>query len=147
MSPRSVGRTVLARAWMPLVAAIALGVASVSMWKVHQMSAPEPVITVNPPQAPPEFTPKTLTYEVFGTPGEGGMLSYVDIDGHPHQENVTTLPWSHTETTTLTVVSGSISVQVRGGQVGCRIRVNDVVRDQMSDDHADANVMCRVKSA
>ncbi|MDM2593109.1 MmpS family transport accessory protein, partial [Mycobacteroides abscessus] len=70
---------------MPLVAAIALGVASVSMWKVHQMSAPEPVITVNQPQAPPEFTPKTLTYEVFGAPGEGGMLSYVDIDGHPHQ--------------------------------------------------------------
>lgn len=54
---------------MPLVAAIALGVASVSMWKVHQMSAPEPVITVNQPQAPPEFTPKTLTYEVFGAPG------------------------------------------------------------------------------
>lgn len=75
------------------------------------------------------------------------MLSYVDIDGHPHQVDVTTLPWSHTETTTLTVVSGSISVQVRGGQVGCRIRVNDVVRDEMSDDHADANVMCRVKSA
>lgn len=69
MSPRSVGRTALARAWMPLVAAIALGVASVSMWKVHQMSAPEPVITVNQPQAPPEFTPKTLTYEVFGAPG------------------------------------------------------------------------------
>ncbi|ETZ92653.1 conserved membrane family protein [Mycobacteroides abscessus MAB_030201_1061] len=52
-----------------MVAAIALGVASVSMWKVHQMSAPEPVITVNQPQAPPEFTPKTLTYEVFGAPG------------------------------------------------------------------------------
>ncbi|TDZ96759.1 putative membrane protein mmpS4 [Mycobacteroides salmoniphilum] len=147
MSPRSVGRTVLARAWMPLVAVIALGVAGGSMLKVHELSAPGPVLTVNPPQAPPEFTPKTLTYEVFGAVGNGGMLSYVDIDGHPHQVDVTTLPWSHTETTTLTVVSGSISVQVRGGQVGCRIRVNDVVRDEMSDDHADANVMCRVKSA
>ncbi|MUM19353.1 MULTISPECIES: MmpS family transport accessory protein [unclassified Mycobacteroides] len=132
---------------MPLVAVIALSVAAGSMWKVHQFSAPGPVITVNPPQAPPEFTPKTLTYEVFGSVGNGGMLSYVDISGHPHQEDVTTLPWSHTETTTLTVVSGSISVQVRGGQVGCRIRVNDVVRDEQSDDHADANVMCRVKSA
>ncbi len=147
MSPRSVGMTVLARAWMPVVAVIALGVAGGSMWKVHEMSAPGPVLTVNPPQAPPEFTPKTLTYEIFGSVGNGGMLSYVDIDGHPHQVDLTTLPWSHTETTTLTVVSGSISAQVHGGQIGCRMRVNGVIRDEQSDDHPDANVMCRVKSA
>ncbi|SII79180.1 Putative membrane protein, MmpS family [Mycobacteroides abscessus subsp. abscessus] len=46
----------------------------------------------------------------------------------------------------LTVVSGSISVQVRGGEVGCRILVNDVVRDEKFDDHHDADVTCRVKS-
>ena len=68
------------------------------------------------------------------------MLVYVDIDGHPHRVDLTTLPWSHTETTTLTVVSGSISAQVRGGQVGCRILVNGVVRDEHSDTHQDAHV-------
>jgi hypothetical protein len=56
------------------------------------------------------------------------MLSYIDIDGHPHKVDLTSLPWSHTETTTLTVVSGSISAQVHGGQVGCRMLVNGVVR-------------------
>lgn len=147
MSPRPVGRTVLARVWMPLVAVVALTVGAVGMWKVHQFSAPKPVPTVNGPAAPEQTTPKQLTYEVFGSPGDGGMLVYVDIDGHPHQVDITALPWSHTETTTLTVVSGSISAQVHGGQVGCRMLVNGVVRDEQSDTHGDAHVMCRVKSA
>ena len=76
------------------------------------------------------------------------MLVWADVDGHPHRVNLTTLPWSHTETTTLTVVSGSMSAQVRGGgQVGCRILVNGVVRDEQSDTHQDAHVFCIVKSA
>lgn len=137
----------MARAWMPLVAVVALGAGAVGMWKVHQFSAPPPVITVNGPAAPEQSTPKELTYELFGSVGDGGMLVYLDIDGHPHQVDLTTLPWSHTETTTLTVVSGSISAQVHGGQLGCRMLVNGVVRDQQSDTHEDAHVMCRVKSA
>ena len=132
---------------MPLVALFVVSVGVVCMWKVHQFSAPPPVITVNGPQAPEESTIKRLTYEVFGSVGEGGMLVYVDVDGHPHRVDLTTLPWSHIETTTLTVVSGSLSAQVHGGQIGCRIRVNDVIRDEHSTNHQDADVTCRVKSA
>ena len=137
----------MARVWMPLVAVVALAAGAVGMWKVHQFSAPPPVITVNGPAAPPEFNLKRLTFELSGSVGQGGMLVYVDIDGHPHQVDFTTLPWSHTETTTLTVVSGSISAQVHGGQVGCRLLVNGVVRAAQSDDHQDAHVFCIVKSA
>ena len=147
VTPRSVGRRVLARTWMPLVAVVAIGLGLLGMWKVHQFSAPEPVITVNGPQAPEEFNPKRLTYEVFGSAGEGGTLVYIDIDGHPHKVEVTALPWSHTETTTLTVISGSVSVHVHGGQVGCRMLVDDVVRDEHWTRHQDADVECRVKSA
>ncbi len=132
---------------MPLVAVVALTLGAVGMWKVHQFSAPPPVITVNGPAAPEQSTPKYLTYEVFGSIGGSGMLVYLDIDGHPHQVDLTALPWSHTETTTLTVVSGSVSAQVHGGHVGCRMLVNGVVRDEQSDTHGDAHVMCRVKSA
>ncbi|WP_082951152.1 MmpS family transport accessory protein [Mycobacterium mantenii] len=146
MSPRSVGRTVLARAWMPLVAVVAVGVGAVAMWKVHQFSEPPPVVTVNEPAAPPEFSIKRIDYEVFGS-GQGGTLVWVDYNGHPHTVNLTALPWSHTESTTLTVVSGSISAQVHGGSVGCRLRVNGVVRAEQSDTHQDAHVFCLVKSA
>jgi hypothetical protein len=117
------------------------------MYKAHEMSNPGPVLAVNPPQAPPEFTPKKLTYEVTGSVGDGGILVYVDVDGHPHKVELDSLPWSHEETTVLTVVSGSISVQVHGDQVGCRILVDDIVRDEQSDTHPNADVTCRVKSA
>ncbi|ETB13797.1 MmpS family transport accessory protein [Mycobacterium avium] len=147
MSPRSTGRAVLARIWMPLVAVVAVGVGLLCMYKVHQFSEPGPVITVNGPQAPEQFNLKRITYEVFGSVGQGGKLVYVDIDGHPHQVDITTLPWTHTESTTLSVASGSISVHVHGGQVGCRMLVNDVVRDEQSGNHQDADVQCRVKSA
>jgi Mycobacterium membrane protein len=147
VSQRPSGRKILARAWLPLVIVVALALGGLSMWKVHQSSAPGPVLAVNPPQAPEEFTPKRLTYELFGDVGSGGLLDYIDIDGHPHEVQLTDLPWSHTETTTLTVVSGSISAQVHGGQVGCRMLVNDVVRDEQSATRQDADVTCRVKSA
>jgi hypothetical protein len=111
------------------------------------MSEPGPVPTVNVAQAPEQFTPKVLSYELFGSVGSGGILSYVDVSGHPHRVDLTELPWTHTETTTLTVVSGSISAQVDGGEVGCRMLVNGVVRDEQSATHADADVTCRVKSA
>jgi hypothetical protein len=147
VSPRSVGRTVLARVWMPLVTVVALALGAVAMVKVHQFSAPPPVTTVDEPAAPPEFSIKRLTYELSGSVGQGGMLVWVDIDGHPHQVDLTALPWSHTEETTLTVVSGSISAQVHGGQVGCRLLVNGVVRAEQSDTNQDAHVFCLVKSA
>ena len=147
MSHRSPARTLLSKIWLPLVAVVAVALGALCMWKVHQASAPGPVLTVNGPQAPEEFVPKQLTYELFGSLGDGGMLSYIDIDGHPHKVDLTSLPWSHTETTTLTVVSGSISAQVHGGQVGCRMLVNGVVRDEQSATRQDADVTCRVKSA
>ncbi|MFL0178532.1 MULTISPECIES: MmpS family transport accessory protein [unclassified Mycobacterium] len=147
MSPRSPRRSMLARTWMPLVAVIALSLGGLSMWKVHQLSAPGPVLTVNPPQAPEQFNPKKLTYEVFGSAGDGALLSYLDINSHPHTVELDALPWTHVETTMLTVVSGSISVQVRGDFVGCRILVDDVIRDEHTNTHANADITCRVKSA
>jgi hypothetical protein len=147
VSQRSTGRAFLQRGWPALVTVIALGFGAVCMWKVHQLSEPRPVITVNGPQAPDEFNPKRLTYEVSGSVGSGGMLVYVDIDGHPHKVDIKALPWSHTETTVLTVVSGSISAHVHGGQAVCRMLVDGVVRGQQLTTHADADVQCRVKSA
>lgn len=149
MGQRVNGRAVfLARTWLPLVVVIALAVGALCMWKVRQSSAPGPVLAVSPPQAPPEeFTPKRLTYELSGDLGSSGMLDYIDIDGHPHEVDLTELPWTHTETTTLTVVSGSISAHVHGSHIECRMLVNDIVRDQQSADRDDADVTCRVKSA
>lgn len=138
---------------MPLVAVIAIGVGLLCMYKVHQFSEPPPVTTVNGPQAPEEFNVKRLTYKVSGPAGTSGTLVYTDVDGHPHKVDftLTSLPWSHDETTTLTVVSGSISVHVHGGPVSCQMLVDGVLGNdpaaEQHGDHEDADVVCRVKSA
>jgi len=155
VSPRPSARSVLARIWMPLVAVIAVSVGLVCMYKVHQFSEPEPVITVNGPQAPEEFNIKRLTYQVFGPAGKTAKIVYVDIDGHPHPVDVTFTkePWTHDETTTLTVASGALSVHVHGGPLRCRMLVNGMLPPpesgvpEASDNHPDADVECRVKSA
>jgi hypothetical protein len=153
---------------MPLVAVIAVSVGLLCMYKVHQFSEPEPVITVNGPQAPENFDQKKLTYEVFGGPlGKAAKIVYVDIEGVPHTVDITTWPhmctekpsgptvpcWTHDETTTLTVASGAISVHVHGGPLHCRMLVNGMLPPpesgvpEASDNHPDADVECRVKSA
>jgi Mycobacterium membrane protein len=141
---------------MPLVTVIAVSVGLVGMDKVHQFSEPEPVITVNGPQAPENFNTKKLTYEVYGPVGKTAKIVYVDIVGHPNPVDVTftTEPWIHYDFTKLTVASGSISVHVHGGPLRCRMLVNDVLpppesgTPENSDyDHPDADVECRVKSA
>lgn len=147
MTEETSRKPLLARVWIPLLAIIAIGAGVTGMWNVHKMSAPGPVMAVNPPQAPEPFNPKKLTYEVFGSAGDGVLLSYIDISGHPHTVRVDSLPWTHDESTMLTVVSGSISVHVGGDFVGCRILVNDVIRDERTDTRANADTTCRVKSA
>jgi hypothetical protein len=77
------GRTALQRGWLPMVTVLALTAGALGVWKVHQSSQPGPVPKVPSAQAPEQFTPKQLTYELFGAAGEGGILSYVDINGHP----------------------------------------------------------------
>ena len=136
---------------MPLVAVIALALGAVIMWKVHEFSAPPPVTTVLGPQAVPEFSPKQVAYELSGSIGQGALLVWADVDGHPHRVNLTALPWSHEETSTLTVVSASISAQVHGSDnLRCRILVNGVVGDEQPknpEPRQDAHVFCLVKSA
>ena len=46
VSPRSVGRECLARGLDAVAAVVALALGGVCMWKVHEFSAPGPVITV-----------------------------------------------------------------------------------------------------
>jgi hypothetical protein len=75
------------------------------------------------------------------------MFVYMDFDGHPHRVELTTWPWPHTETTTLTVVSGSVSAQVHGDEIGGPMLVNGVVRAGESATHQDAHVLCIVESA
>ncbi|MDT5138465.1 MAG: hypothetical protein QOD58_2727 [Mycobacterium sp.] len=93
-----------------------------------------------------QFNPKIVVYDVFGPAGTSATIDYFDADANTHEVN-TALPWSTTISTTLPAVSANIMAQGDGDQIGCRVTVDGVVRDQKSTDGLNAQTFCLVKSA
>jgi hypothetical protein len=94
-----------------------------------------------------QFNPKILVYEVFGPAGSTAKIDYLDADANTHEIDAAPLPWSITISTTLPSVSGNIMAQGDSDQIGCRITVDGVVRDEKSRDGHNAQTFCLVKSA
>jgi hypothetical protein len=94
-----------------------------------------------------QFNPKVVTYEVFGPAGTTASINYWDAEANTHQVNAAPLPWSYTISTTLPSVSANIMAQGDGDQIGCRITVDGVVREEKRADGVNAQTYCLVKSA
>ena len=94
-----------------------------------------------------KFIPKHVTFELSGDIGGGGQATYLDVDAQPHDVDLTSLPWSFTETTFLTTVSATIVARVKGDQLTCRILVDGVLRKEVSLANPGATVTCVVLSA
>jgi len=93
------------------------------------------------------FNPKHVVYEVYGPPGAVANINYLDINAQPRKASNVPLPWTLSVTTTLPSVSVNVVAQSDGDQIGCRIVVNDVVKDERSSTGVNAQTFCIVKSA
>jgi hypothetical protein len=93
------------------------------------------------------FNPKHVVYEVYGPPGTMANINYLDINAQPRQASNVPLPWTLSVITTLPSVSVNVVAQGDSDQIGCRIIVNDVVKDERSADGVRAQTFCIVKSA
>ncbi len=93
------------------------------------------------------FNPKHVVYEVYGPPGSVANINYLDITAQPRKASNVPLPWTLSVTTTLPSVSVNVIAQSDGDQIGCRITVNDVVKDERSVNGVNAETYCIVKSA
>ena len=91
-----------------------------------------------------QFNPKIMVYDVYGS--GNAQISYFDPDAFVHFVTVL-LPWSVTPSTTLPTVNGSLMAQSDGEQIGCRVTVNGVVREEKSAHGIDTQTYCLVKSA
>ena len=94
-----------------------------------------------------QINPKNVTYEVFGDLGNGGKVTYADLNSQPIEVTLASLPWSVSETTMASSASLSLVAQVDGDSVGCRILVDGQVRDEHSVSHEGAAVACTVTAA
>jgi hypothetical protein len=61
--------------------------------------------------------------------------------------NFTTLPWTLTIMATVPAVIASVVAQGDSDDIGCRITVNDKVKDQRSSAGHHAQTSCLVKAA
>ena len=135
------------RAWIPLVLVVVLAVSGLIVMRLHKIFASEDLNAGSGANIKiVQFNPKILVYDVFGSPGSTAMIDYFDADANTHEVNVP-LPWSITISTTLPAVSGNIMAQGDGDEIGCRITVDGVVRDERSRNGVNAQTFCLVKSA
>jgi hypothetical protein len=136
------------RAWIPLVLIVVLSISALGVTRLHKIFGSQDLnagagggIEIV------QFNPKVVLYEISGPPGTTANINYWDADANTHQVNGAPLPWQTTISTTLPAVSANIMAQADGDQIGCRITVDGVVREQQHSDGHNAQTFCLVKSA
>lgn len=136
------------RAWIPLLLIVVLGVSGLVVSRLHAIFGSQDLnANANAGIEIVQFNPKVVTYEIFGPPGATANINYWDADANTHQVNRAPLPWSYTVSTTLPSVSANIMAQSDANQIGCRITVDGVVREQKNVEGVNAQTFCLVKSA
>lgn len=140
---------IVSKLWLPAVILVVVAIVSYGVDTVRHMSEAitNPPAKSSIPATVVQINPKNVTYEVFGTLGGGGKVTYADLDSQPIEVTLASLPWSHSETTMASSATLSLVAQVDGDSVGCRIIVDGEVRDEHSITHEGAAVACTVTAA
>jgi hypothetical protein len=137
----------LKRAWIPLLLIVVLAISGLVVSRLHKMFASQDLNAgAGAGIEIVQFNPKVLVYDVWGPPGSSAQIGYFDPDANVHVVNVP-LPWSTTLSTTLPTVSASLMARADGNEIGCRVTVNGVVREEKTASGIDAQTYCLVKSA
>ncbi|RDH79664.1 transport acessory protein MmpS [Mycolicibacterium moriokaense] len=137
----------LKRVWIPVVLIVVLAVSGLVVSRLHKMFASED-LNANAGKGIEivQFNPKVLVYDVYGPPGTTAQISYFDPDAKVHVINAP-VPWSITLSTTLPTVSANLMAQSDSDEIGCRVTVNGVVREENTANGVNAQTFCLVKSA
>jgi hypothetical protein len=143
----SIGR-LLGRRWMVLVAVVVIAVASFAVYRLHGIFASQDV-TSTPSGSGNDivpFNPKHVVIEVFGPPGTVATITYMDVNAQPQRADAVTLPWAYDTTTTQPAVAVNVTAQGDSDSIGCRIKIDDAVKDERSVNAVNALTYCLDKS-
>jgi hypothetical protein len=139
--------SVLKKVWIPLVLVVVFAISGLVVSRLHGKFASEDLnANAGAGIEIVQFNPKVMVYDVYGPPGTTAQISYFDPDANVHLVNVP-LPWSVTLSTTLPTVSANLMARSDGDEIGCRVTVNGVVREEKSANGVNAQTYCLVKSA
>jgi Mycobacterium membrane protein len=143
----SIGRR-LSRRWMLVVAVVVVAVAGLAVYRLHGIFASHDVVST-PSGAGNDivpFNPKHVVLEVFGPPGTVATITYLDVNAQPQRADAVTLPWAYDTTTTQPAVFVNVQAQGNSDSIGCRIKIDDVVKDERTVNTLNAFTYCLDKS-
>ena len=141
---------IVKRAWIPLLIVVVIALGGVVVYRMHGLFGSDNETTrtgAGLAQDAEPFNPKVVTYQITGPEGAVATINYLDLDSTPQRVDDARLPWSITLKTTKPSASATIIAQGDGDQIGCRVTVDDEVRDERSSTGINAQVSCLVKSA
>ncbi|QLL07021.1 MmpS family transport accessory protein [Mycobacterium vicinigordonae] len=143
----SLGRR-LSRRWLLVVAIAVLAVAGFTVYRLHGIFASQDVTSTprgNGDDVTP-FNPKHVVIEVFGPPDTQATITYLDVNAQPQRADAATLPWSYDTTTTQPAVFVTVSAQGNRDWIGCRIEIDNEVKDERTVNILHAFTYCLDKS-
>jgi hypothetical protein len=136
------------RWWMLLIAVAVVAVAGFAVYRLHgafgsnhKTSTASALSNEIVP-----FNPKHVVLEVFGPPGTVATINYLDINAQPQRVDDVTLPWTYDTTTTQPAVFVNVVAQGNSDSLGCRITIDDVVKDERQVNTMNAYAYCLDKS-
>ncbi|NTY62790.1 MmpS family transport accessory protein [Mycolicibacterium sphagni] len=133
---------------MLLVAVAVVAVAGFAVFRLHGIFGSHDV-TATPSGSANDivpFNPKRVVMEVFGPPGTVATITYTDVNAQPQRADSVSLPWSYDTTTTQPAVFVNVAAQGDSDSLGCRIKIDDVVKDERSVNTLNAFTYCLDKS-
>ena len=92
------------------------------------------------------FNPKHVVMEVFGPPGTVATITYLDVNAQPQRADDVTLPWAYDTTTTQPAVFVNVQAQGDSDSIGCRIKIDEAVKDERTVNTLNAFTSCLDKS-
>ncbi len=133
---------------MLVVAVAVFAVAGLAVYRLHGIFASQDV-TSTPSGLDNNvvpFNPKHVVLEVFGPPGTVATITYLDVDAQPQLAEGVTLPWVYDKTTTTPAVAVNVSAQGNSDSIGCRITIDDQVKNERTVNNVNAFTFCLDKS-
>lgn len=138
---------VLKRIWLPTLMVVAVAVGATTVIHLRSVFGSDgAVVTPVGSDTAEKFNPKVVVYEVFGSAGSA-VINYTDLDGLPQRTGTVPLPWSLRLETTVPSVMPNLLAQGDGQSIGCRVLVDDEVKDERTAQGVNAATYCLVKAA
>jgi hypothetical protein len=135
-------------AWLPLliVAVVVIGGFTVARVKSFFGANDTGVTASGRLDDSKPFKPKVVKYEIFGSASHANV-NYLDLSAEPKRVDGALLPWTLVLSTTAPSVFPNVVAQSDGDRLGCRITVDDEVKDEKEATGVHALTFCSVKSA